>query len=132
MTAAMLAQAVYLQGRHAEAAVLCGESERHASPEDVATQAMWRGVAAKVHATEGRHDAAEATAREAVRLVEPTDLLNDRRRRPAGPGRGAAARRARHRGRTGQRDGRSRSTSAKATSSPRREHGPWPTVTAPL
>jgi tetratricopeptide (TPR) repeat protein len=74
-TAALLAQVVYIQDRRAEAAALCRESARHARAEDVATQAMWRGVAAKVRAAEGDHAAAEALAREAVGYVERTDLL---------------------------------------------------------
>ena len=45
--------------------------------EDLATQAIWRGVRAKVLARRGRHEEAEALAREAVALVEPTDLLTD-------------------------------------------------------
>ena len=77
-TAAMLAQAVYAQDRHAEAAELCRASERIAAPEDVATQALWRGVRAKIRAHEGDLDEADALAHEAVRLVESTDLLNDR------------------------------------------------------
>ncbi len=77
-TAAMLAQAVYAQDRHPEAAELCLASERIAAPEDLATQALWRGVRAKIRAHEGDLDEAYALAHEAVRLVESTDLLNDR------------------------------------------------------
>ncbi len=77
-TAAMLAQAVYAQQRHAEAAELCRASAQIATPEDVATQALWRGVRARIRAHEGERDEAEALAREAVRLLEPTDLLTDR------------------------------------------------------
>ena len=77
-TAAMLAQAVYAQDRHAEAAELCRASERIAAAEDLATQALWRGVRAKIRAHEGDLDEAYALAHEAVRLVESTDLLNDR------------------------------------------------------
>jgi ATP/maltotriose-dependent transcriptional regulator MalT len=74
-TAAMLARAVHDQDRHAEAAELCRTSERIAAPEDVAAQAQWRGVLARIRAREGAPDVAEALAREAVRLVEPTDML---------------------------------------------------------
>jgi tetratricopeptide (TPR) repeat protein len=77
-TAAMLARAVYAQHRHAEAVELCRASELIAAREDVATQALWRGVRAKVSAHEGAMEEAEALAREAVRLVEPTDLLSVR------------------------------------------------------
>ena len=77
-TAAMLARAVFAQDRHAEAAELCRVGERITAPEDVAAQALWRGVLARIRAHAGDIDAAEALAREAVRLVESTDLLCDR------------------------------------------------------
>ncbi len=77
-TAADLARCVLAQGRDAEAASLCAESERLAAPEDVATGALWRGVRARLLAAAGEHAAAEGLAREAVALVEPTDLLTDR------------------------------------------------------
>jgi len=77
-TAAMLAQAVYAQHRLDEAEELCRTSARIAAPEDVAAQALWRGVRAKIRAHQGALDEAEALGGEAVRLVEPTDLLTDR------------------------------------------------------
>ena len=77
-TAAMLAQAVYGQDRHEEADELCRASERMAAREDVVTHALWRSVRAKIRACAGELDEAEALAREAVRLLEPTDLLTDR------------------------------------------------------
>ena len=42
------------------------------------TQAMWRSVQAQVLARRGRHDEAEALAREAVALLAPTDAVTDR------------------------------------------------------
>ena len=39
------------------------------------TEAIWRGVKAKLIAREGRFEEAEAFAREAVALIAPTDLL---------------------------------------------------------
>jgi DNA-binding SARP family transcriptional activator len=77
-TAAMLAQAVFDQDRHAEAEDLCRASERIAAPDDVVTQALWRGVWAKIRARAGELPEAEALGRGAVRLLEPTDLLTDR------------------------------------------------------
>jgi hypothetical protein len=53
-------------------------SERTAAVEDLFTQAMWRGVRAKILARQSRAGEAEALAREAVRLSEPTDLLTIR------------------------------------------------------
>jgi DNA-binding SARP family transcriptional activator len=77
-TAAMLAQAVYAQDRLDEADALCRVSERIAAPEDVTTQALSRGVRAKVRAREGDMEEADALGREAVRLLEATDLLSAR------------------------------------------------------
>jgi len=77
-TTALLAQAVYAQGREREAGDLARMTDRYAAAEDTMTQAVWRGVQAKVLAREGRCDEAEALAREGIALVEPTDLLSAR------------------------------------------------------
>jgi DNA-binding SARP family transcriptional activator/tetratricopeptide (TPR) repeat protein len=77
-TAAMLALAVHAQGRFQEADALCLVSERTAAAEDFPTQVLWRGVRAKLLCRDGRLDEAEALAREAVGLAEPTDLLTMR------------------------------------------------------
>jgi DNA-binding SARP family transcriptional activator len=74
-TTALLAQVVYAQGRMREAGELSRMTERRAAAEDTMTQVIWRGVQAKVLAGDGRCDEAEALAREAVALSEPTDLL---------------------------------------------------------
>jgi class 3 adenylate cyclase/DNA-binding winged helix-turn-helix (wHTH) protein len=74
-TTALLAQVVYAQGRMEEAGELCQMTERRAAAEDTMTQVTWRGVQAKVLAHGGRCHDAEALAREAVALAEPTDLL---------------------------------------------------------
>jgi DNA-binding SARP family transcriptional activator/class 3 adenylate cyclase/tetratricopeptide (TPR) repeat protein len=77
-TTALLAQAVYAQGRMREAGELCRMTDRRAAAEDIVTQVIWRGVQAKILAREGGCEEAEALAREAVALVEPTDLLSHR------------------------------------------------------
>ncbi|MEA2418727.1 MAG: hypothetical protein QOE60_933, partial [Thermoleophilaceae bacterium] len=74
-TAAMLAQALYSQGRHDEAAELSGVSEESAADEDVSAQVGWRSVRAKLLARDDRHEQAHALATEAVELAERTDLL---------------------------------------------------------
>jgi len=74
-TAAMLAQALYGQGRYEEAGSQCDVSEAAAPHEDFVTHAMWRGVRAKLLAHAGRFEAAEALARDALGLIERTDLL---------------------------------------------------------
>lgn len=74
-TAAMLAQALHAQGRDDEAEHHCRVSEASAPREDFVTHVLWRGVRARLLARAGRLDAAEALAREAVGLIERTDLL---------------------------------------------------------
>jgi class 3 adenylate cyclase/tetratricopeptide (TPR) repeat protein len=74
-TAAMLARALHAQGRDEEAEWECGVSQRYAATGDQPTQVMWRGVRARILARRGRLAEAEALAREAVRLAEPTDLI---------------------------------------------------------
>jgi class 3 adenylate cyclase/tetratricopeptide (TPR) repeat protein len=73
--AAILAEAVYVQGRDDEAAELTTASESTSLPEDVYSHAMWRSVRAKIHARRGEADEAEALAREAVELTRSTDFL---------------------------------------------------------
>jgi ATP/maltotriose-dependent transcriptional regulator MalT len=75
-TAAMLAQAVHAQGRVREADELCRVAADAAASDDIVTQAIWRGVKARILAGEGHFDPAETLAREAVALIEPTDLLS--------------------------------------------------------
>jgi DNA-binding SARP family transcriptional activator len=77
-TTAMLAQAVYAQGRVEEAGDLCRAIDPGAVADDILTRAVWYGTLAKVLAHEGRGDEAEALAHEAVALVEGTDLLSHR------------------------------------------------------
>jgi DNA-binding SARP family transcriptional activator/tetratricopeptide (TPR) repeat protein len=74
-TAAMLAQAVYEQERLEEAAELCELAAQTAPREDLVTQVVWRGVRSKVLARAEQFEEAESLAREAVALVEQTDLL---------------------------------------------------------
>jgi hypothetical protein len=69
---------VLAQGRVEEAGELAAEADRRAAPQDTLTQALWRGVRARALAHEGRHDEAVALARQAVAVLEPTDLLSHR------------------------------------------------------
>jgi class 3 adenylate cyclase/tetratricopeptide (TPR) repeat protein len=75
-TTAMLAQAVYDQGRLAEAGELCDAAAGAGAPDDIVTQVIWRGVKAKILARKGRCAEAQPLARAAVALVAPTDLLS--------------------------------------------------------
>jgi Flp pilus assembly protein TadD len=53
-------------------------SEEAAAANDLAAQVTWRGVCAKLRAEQGLTEDAEALAREAVRLADPTDFLSIR------------------------------------------------------
>ena len=72
--AAILAEAVYSQGRVDEADELTRVSEASSAPDDLYSQTMWRAVRAKVLARRGE-EAAEDLAHEAVRLTERGDFL---------------------------------------------------------
>jgi class 3 adenylate cyclase/tetratricopeptide (TPR) repeat protein len=73
-TAALLARAVYAQGRLDEAYDLTVASEQSTAQDDVGTHVIWRGTRAKVLAARGDTEAAEACAREAVRWARRTDF----------------------------------------------------------
>jgi len=73
--AAMLAQALYAQGRDEEALRLTETSEASAAAEDLHTQVQWRAARAKVLARAGQTEEAVALAREAVELGGRTDFL---------------------------------------------------------
>jgi predicted ATPase/class 3 adenylate cyclase len=74
--AAFLAHALFAAGELDEAAWFSWASEEAAAPDDVASQILWRSARAKILARQGDLARAEALAREAVRLSEPTDLVN--------------------------------------------------------
>ena len=97
-TAAYLAQAVYAQGRDEEASRYTEISEELASRDDLLTQVIWRSARAGFLARQGRLEEAEALAREAVRMAESTDFVNDPGRRSDGAGRDPSARRSRRGG----------------------------------
>jgi tetratricopeptide (TPR) repeat protein len=75
-TAGFLSEAIYSQGDFAEAERLSQVTERCAAPDDLVSQALWRGTRAKVLAQRGVLEPAETLARGAVRLVSETDDLN--------------------------------------------------------
>jgi predicted ATPase/class 3 adenylate cyclase len=76
--AGFLAHALYREGKHDEAERFSRQSEDAAAPADVHSQVVWRTARAKIWAWRGDHERAEALAREAVRLGEPTDLVSAR------------------------------------------------------
>jgi class 3 adenylate cyclase/tetratricopeptide (TPR) repeat protein len=68
-TAALLAEALYRQDRHAEADRFSRISEDVAAEDDVTTQVLWRCVRGKVLARQGRFDDAETLAADAIRII---------------------------------------------------------------
>jgi class 3 adenylate cyclase/tetratricopeptide (TPR) repeat protein len=75
-----LAEAIYAQGRYADAEAMSERAEELGAqdPSDRDAQFRWRAVRAKVLAQRGEHDAAGTMAREAVALIASTDWLNAR------------------------------------------------------
>ncbi len=74
-SAGQLAEALYQQGRYADAWPATETSERNAAPDDFAAQMLWRGVRAKLLARRGAYQDAARLAREAVAIGEPSDYL---------------------------------------------------------
>ncbi len=74
--AALLAHALFSEGELAEADRYSRTSEEAAARDDTFSQVLWRSARAKICAQGGDLAGAEALGREAVALVEKTDLLN--------------------------------------------------------
>jgi class 3 adenylate cyclase/tetratricopeptide (TPR) repeat protein len=74
--AALLARAVYAQGRDEEAEQLTRECEQAARPNDVFSNILWRATRAQVLARRRDLGAAEALAREAVVFAADSDFLD--------------------------------------------------------
>jgi predicted ATPase/class 3 adenylate cyclase len=74
--AGFLAQALYARGDYEEAERFSRASADAAADDDVLSQVLWRTTRAKVLARRGEVAAAEALVRQALDLVEATDLLN--------------------------------------------------------
>jgi class 3 adenylate cyclase/tetratricopeptide (TPR) repeat protein len=64
------------QGRDAEAIALVAECRETSAADDIASQCLWRGVEARLHARQGRHAEAEASARDAIALLSGSDQLD--------------------------------------------------------
>ncbi len=76
--AAGLAEAVYEQGRYAEASELTFLSEQTAAPEDTGSHVRWRLTRARLCAHEGSPEDARRLAEEAIELADMTDCLDQR------------------------------------------------------
>jgi tetratricopeptide (TPR) repeat protein len=75
LLAALLADALHLQGREDEALEFAGRSRDAAGADDLLAQVQWRTARAKPLAQTGRGAEAETLAREALGLVRTTDFL---------------------------------------------------------
>jgi predicted ATPase/class 3 adenylate cyclase/tetratricopeptide (TPR) repeat protein len=73
---ALLAHALCELGELDEAERFSRVGEESSAPDDVFSQVLWRSARAKIRARRGEVDEAEALARDAVALVEKTDMLN--------------------------------------------------------
>jgi len=74
--AAMLADALYAQGRLDEAEAAVQRSRESATSDDFNAQAMWRAVQAKILARRGELEEAERLAREAIEIIDRSDELS--------------------------------------------------------
>ena len=74
--AAMLARTLHARGHAPEADDLAREVEATASEQDLWSQALYRLTRARLLVDAGALDEAERVAREALAIVEPTDLLD--------------------------------------------------------
>ena len=75
-TAALLARALFGQGRYDEFERFTEVAEQLGEPDDALTQIVWRCVRARVAAVRGSFDEGERLAREAVGLARQTDFVN--------------------------------------------------------
>jgi class 3 adenylate cyclase/tetratricopeptide (TPR) repeat protein len=73
---AMLARAIWAQGRSQEAATFCSLAEETGAEDDITTQVLWRTARARILAGDGRTEEAMGLARAAVTLAERTDDIN--------------------------------------------------------
>jgi class 3 adenylate cyclase/tetratricopeptide (TPR) repeat protein len=75
-TAGLLADVLYRQGRYDESAEFARVCEQLASPDDVASQFLWRCVRGKLRARQGEIEEAESLLSAATALIETSDQLD--------------------------------------------------------
>ena len=75
-TAGMLAEVLYRQSHYPESGELAGVCRELASPDDVASQFLWRCVQAKLLARDGQYDRADAVLAEALELIGGSDWVD--------------------------------------------------------
>jgi class 3 adenylate cyclase/tetratricopeptide (TPR) repeat protein len=75
-TAGMLAEVLYRRGRYQESAGFAGVCRELASPDDVASQFLWRCVQAKLLARDRQHDRSDPILAEALELIGGSDWVD--------------------------------------------------------
>ena len=75
-TAGLLADVLYRQDRYDESAEFAGTCEHLASPDDVASQFLWRCVRGKLRARQGAIGEAQSLLSAATALIETSDQLD--------------------------------------------------------
>jgi ATP/maltotriose-dependent transcriptional regulator MalT len=75
-TAGLLADVLYREGRYDESAEFTRVCQQLASPDDVASQFLWRCVQGKLSARQGAIDEAESLLSAATALIEASDWLD--------------------------------------------------------
>ena len=75
-TTGMLAEVLYRQGRYQESADLASSCRELASPDDVASQFLWRCVQAKLLARDRQNERSDALLTEALDLIGGSDWLD--------------------------------------------------------
>jgi class 3 adenylate cyclase/tetratricopeptide (TPR) repeat protein len=75
-TAGMLADVLYMQGRYQDSAELVAVCRDLASPNDVASQFLWRCVQAKLLARDGQYERSDSIMAEAIELISASDWVD--------------------------------------------------------
>src|SRR5215467_10132040 len=75
-TAGMLGEVLYRQGRYRESSELAGVCRELASPDDVASQFLWRCVHAKLLARDRQRERSDAILAEALELIGGSDWVD--------------------------------------------------------
>jgi len=75
-TAGMLGDVLYLRGRYQDSAELVAVCRELASPDDVASQFLWRSVLAKLLARDRHYEQSDSIIAEAIELIGGSDWVD--------------------------------------------------------
>jgi ATP/maltotriose-dependent transcriptional regulator MalT len=75
-TAGLLAEVLYLQGRYRDSAEFVAVCRDLASPDDVASQFLWRCALAKLLAQDREYEHSDSIVAEAIELIDGSDWLD--------------------------------------------------------